>query len=402
MKKIKRLLVVAALALIVGATAKVQTQAAVTGVKQIDDSKNSVKLQCNAILGAGYYYLELSTDNRNWVVMDVSSNPSSLYASSLTSGTTYYARVGTCTDYNYSAGLVAVGKANVSASIDVVTAPETGASKFVQTGATQTSFTGTFSGSFGANYYQIYYNDVLLGASTSTTVKTSRKLTPGTSYWTYAYPCRRSSSGYIARGSYSYDYMKTMRPKVSTSTFGITSALSNINVYYMAVSNNYNVDGFQWQFFVNGKLKKTVTESSSSLSIANFINGKAIQYRVRPYIDCGAKKIYGEWSGFKSIGYATKVTGSYNRKSKKLTVKWSKVTGAKSYTVSISTKQSKGFKKVKTVKASKRKVVIKKYGKKKLKKGKIYWIRIVPNVKSGKKTVALKTSGVYSYRIPRY
>ena len=42
------------------------------------------------------------------------------------------------------------------------------------------------------------------------------------------------------------------------------------------------------------------------------------------------------------------------------------------------------------------------YGKKKLKKGKIYWIRIVPNVKSGKKTVALKTSGVYSYRIPRY
>lgn len=88
MKKIKRLLVVAALALIVGATAKVQTQAAVTGVKQIDDSKNSVKLQCNAILGAGYYYLELSTDNRNWVVMDVSSNPSSLSASSLTSGTT--------------------------------------------------------------------------------------------------------------------------------------------------------------------------------------------------------------------------------------------------------------------------------------------------------------------------
>ena len=116
MKKIKRLLVVAALGLIIGATAKVQTQAAVTGVKQIDDSKNSVKLQCNAILGAGYYYLELSTDNRNWVVMDVSSNPSSLSASSLTSGTTYYARVGTCTDYNYSAGLVAVGKANVSAS----------------------------------------------------------------------------------------------------------------------------------------------------------------------------------------------------------------------------------------------------------------------------------------------
>lgn len=96
MKKIKRLLVVAALALIVGAIAKVQTQAAVTGVKQIDDSKNSVKLQCNAILRAGYYYLELSTDNRNWVVMDVSSNPSSLSASSLTSGTTYYARVGTC------------------------------------------------------------------------------------------------------------------------------------------------------------------------------------------------------------------------------------------------------------------------------------------------------------------
>ena len=87
MKKIKRLLVVAALGLIIGAT----------GVKQIDDSKNSVKLQCNAILGAGYYYLELSTDNRNWVVMDVSSNPSSLSASSLTSGTTYYARVGTCT-----------------------------------------------------------------------------------------------------------------------------------------------------------------------------------------------------------------------------------------------------------------------------------------------------------------
>ena len=126
----------------------------------------------------------------------------------LTSGTTYYARVGTCTDYNYSAGLVAAGKANVSASIDVVTAPETGASKFVQTGATRTSFTGTFSGSFGANYYQIYYIDVLLGASTSTTVKTSRKLTPGTSYWTYAYPCRRSAPD-ILQEAPTDDYMKT-------------------------------------------------------------------------------------------------------------------------------------------------------------------------------------------------
>lgn len=398
MKKIKRLLVVAALALIVGATAKVQTQAAVTGVKQTGASKDSITVQCNAILGADYYFLELSTDNKNWVVMDVSSSPSYLSTSSLTSGTTYYARVGTCTSSDVA------GRANVSSSIDVVTAPEAGASKFVQTGATQTSFTGTFSGAFGANYYQVYYNDVLLGAGTSPTVKTTTKLSPGTSYWVHAYPCRRSSSGYIAKtgGGYCYDYMKTMRPKVSTSTFGITSALTSINVYYMAVSNNYSVDGFQWQFYVNGKLKKTVTESSNSLRIADFVNGKAIQYRVRPYITCGTKKIYGEWSGFKSIGYATKATAKYNKKSKKLTVKWSKVSGAKSYTIYISTNKSKSFKKVKTVKAKTRKITIKKCGKKKLKKGTTYWVRIVPNVKSGKKTVAMKNFGVYGFYISKY
>ena len=62
-----------------------------------------------------------------------------------------------------------------------------------------------------------------------------------------------------------------------------------------------------------------------------------------------------------------------------INVKWSKVSGAKNYTVYIA-KKGNGFKKYKTVKGTS--VTVKKYGKKKLSKKTTYKVKVVAK-KSG-------------------
>ena len=76
----------------------------------------------------------------------------------------------------------------------------------------------------------------------------------------------------------------------------------------------------------------------------------------------------------------TKVSG------KKLTVAWNKVKGASSYTVYASTKEKKGYKKIKTVKASKTSLTFKKIGKTKISPKKTYYVYVVANKKVGKAT----------------
>lgn len=75
-----------------------------------------------------------------------------------------------------------------------------------------------------------------------------------------------------------------------------------------------------------------------------------------------------------------------------------KGTGIKQYTVSVSKNSKSGFKKVKTVKVSKKKSYsfqITKNGKKKLKKG-TYYVQVAPKVKFGNKTYSSDVSTVAS------
>lgn len=403
MKKWKQVVLVAALALLLGMTTKAESQAAITGVQQIGDSESSVRVKCTGELGAKYYYLSLSTDNVTWHVQNVSSDPNSLSASGLGAGMTYYAKIGTCTDYDYAYStrtytLTGVDPASESAPIDVVTAPS-GRVTAVQNSASTTGFSVEVTGATGANYYVMKCNDAIIGQSESNVVATSGAMAPGTGYWLYARACRRSSSKYIAEGYSDYIQAKTLSPALNTSNFGVTTSYLNINVFYFALSNNnYNTDGWEWQFTTPGGKSKKVITGDSSPRIADFIEGNFYKYHVRSYVNCGSTKAYSAWSDFKSIAVPKKVSAKWKTKSRSLKVNWSKISNASGYTVYVSTKENSGFKKVKTLKAKTRSVTIKKCGKKRLKKNVTYYVRIVPKAKIGKKVSAANSYGVYSFK----
>lgn len=397
MKKWKQLILVAGLAVCFSLSAKANSQAAsqVTGVKQNYDTTSAIGVQCTAVIGAEYYYLELSTDNKNWVTVDTASNPTNLTYYDLNSGSSYYARVGLCSDI-YGDEKVA---GTVSSSIEVVTAPR-GSVTAVQAGAKTNGITVKGATAItGANHYRLYHNKVLLGQSSTNSVTSSAKMNAGTSYWCYFYACRKSASGYVAVGDYDCAYFKTLAPAINTKSFGVSSAYLNINVFYFAVSSAYARDGLQFQFqTAKGKVKKNVYTTGSSVDVRNFIEGTFYKYRVRSYVQCGNTKEPSAWSGFKYIGVSKSGKFKVNSKKKSLTLSWSKISGATGYTVYASTNENSGYKKVKTVSAKKRKITVKKVKGKKIKKNKTYYFRIVPKAKVGKKTYTSQSNAWYSCR----
>lgn len=393
MKKLKQLVMLAVVACALTLVAKVDSQAAgqVTGVKQTDAYSDAVYFSWNADLNADEYGVDISEDGKNWVSKGYTSSTQA-YISSLSAGKSYYIRV---TSYKDEAVSMAT-----SAPLEVVTSPRTTVLNAVQTGATTNSVKIQYSGATGANYYRVKYGDNYIGASTSSTVTVS-KLASASQYWVRAYACRRSASGFIAEGTYYYFAVKTLGNKINTKNFGITGIWANINVYDFGVSNLGSVDGYQFQFLtMKGKVKKTVTTTSSSIDVRNFIAGTFYKYRVRSYVTCGKTNAYSAWSDCKYIGMSKKFSG--NASKKRIKCSWSKINSASKYVVYISTKQNAGYKKVKTLSAKKRTINITKYGKKKIKKGKTYYVKVVAKAKNGKKTV---TSGAYwvgTVTVPRY
>jgi hypothetical protein len=402
MRKWKQLFLVSGLALCFGMAAKGNAQAAgqVTGVKQIDDSKSMIEVECDAVLGADKYFLELSQDGKTWVTVDASANPK-ISAYNLNAGKSYYARMGLCTDWEGEDKIAG----SESAPIEVVTAPD-GTMDVVQADARTNGVSVKSNAVAGANLYRLYCDKVLLGQSANTAVASTAKMNAGTSYYCYLYACRKSASGYVAIGSYDYETFKTLAPAFNTKGFGISQTWENINSYQFSASSAYAKDGVQFQFLTpGGKAKKNVyrddSSGTTSTIVDKFINGYFYKYRVRPYVMCGTRRVFGGWSGYKYIGVAKKVSTKFNKKKKYVTLSISKVSNASSFTVYASTKANSGFKKVKTISAKKRSVTIKKVAGKKLKRNKYYYFKIVPNAKAGKKTVKSGYTQTFSWRYYR-
>lgn len=161
-----------------------------------------------------------------------------------------------------------------------------------------------------------------------------------------------------------------------------------------------SADGYKYEFY-NWKGKKVTTQtvSGSYKTYANFKNiknGKSYKMRVMAYTEFNGTKRWGPWSDYTHfIGQTPKFTAKF--KKQKMTVKWKKVSGATSYTIMVSTKANKGYKAVKTVSAKKTKVTVKKFGKKKFKKGKKYYVYVRSNKKVGKKTFNSNSGGLPLY-----
>ena len=153
-----------------------------------------------------------------------------------------------------------------------------------------------------------------------------------------------------------------------------------------------NADGYQYEVkSANGK--KTyfrATSTSSYTYVKPFPRGIFVKARVRAYVTVGNKVYYGAWSPYTYHASSKKVTAKRSSNGKKIYLKWKKVSGASGYQVYVSTKSNGGFKKVKSLSSKKSSYTITKCGKKKLKKGKRYYIQLRYQTKVGKKKVSSK------------
>lgn len=162
-----------------------------------------------------------------------------------------------------------------------------------------------------------------------------------------------------------------------------------------------SISGYQYELRnAKDKVIKTGTTTNNYENYAYFKgikNNTTYTMRVRGFTNFNGQTQYGAWSDtVYFIGQTPKITGKF--KKSKLTVSWGKVEGATSYTVMVSTNPSAGFKGVKTIKASKkRKVTISKFGKKKFKKGKTYYVFIRTNKKVGTTTYTSNSDGSILY-----
>lgn len=362
--------------------------AAPTGVRQIGATKNSVKIEWGAVPGADEYYWSWSLDGiSGWSdgQYDWCMRPTdTIYQ--LSAGSTYYVRVRAAdtSDWdNYKYG-------EWSQPIEVVTAPDAAQmGTLTLTEATTSSLTITWTPCPGATSYQIFDNATKAALGTVTDCKFVRNgLAPENSYDTTVVPVRTSTTGYAAFDSsrtLSSAYTRPNKPVTpSTANFGLTNIYYNINVaYFGATDPSRPANGYEIEVYTLAGNKKVFTASGGNNRFVVKRN-TAYKYRCRFFTTYGNERIYGDWSPNRYFVYQTASGKKYPNRIK---MSWKKVSGAKSYTVSISTKEKGGYKKVKTLSSKSTSLTIRKCGKSKIKKGKTYYVKVVANLKDGGRTV---------------
>ncbi len=373
-------------------TASAAELATPTGVHQTDADKNNVKIVWNAVPNADTYLWSWSADGvSGWSEgkYDYSVKPETII-SQLSAGTTYYVRIKAADTSDYEN----IQLSDWSQPIQVATAPDAaqmGALTVADVSAT--SLTITWTPCPGATSYNVYdgTTKTLLGTVTNTTY-VRNSLAPGNSYSIQVVPVRTTEAGYAAFDSYrilSNVYTKPNKPvKPSTANFGLSSIYYNINsAYFGATDPSKSANGYEIEVYTMKGNKKVFTATRSSNRFAVKRN-TAYKYRCRFYATYGNEKIYGDWSGYRYFVYQT-VNGK--KYSNRIKMSWKKVANAKNYTVSISTKEKGGYKKVKTLSSKSTSLTIRKCGKSKIKKNKTYYVKVVANLKDGKKSVKSDT-----------
>ncbi len=373
-------------------TASAAELATPTGVHQTDADKNNVKIVWNAVPNADTYLWSWSADGvSGWSEgkYDYSVKPETII-SQLSAGTTYYVRLKAADTSDYEN----IQLSDWSQPIQVATAPDAaqmGALTVADVSAT--SLTITWTPCPGATSYNVYdgTTKTLLGTVTNTTY-VRNSLAPGNSYSIQVVPVRTTEAGYAAFDSYrilSNVYTKPNKPvKPSTANFGLSSIYYNNNAaYFGATDPSKSANGYEIEVYTMKGNKKVFTATRSSNRFAVKRN-TAYKYRCRFYATYGNEKIYGDWSGYRYFVYQT-VSGK--KYSNRIKMSWKKVANAKNYTVSISTKEKGGYKKVKTLSSKSTSLTIRKCGKSKIKRNRTYYVKVVANLKDGKKSVKSDT-----------
>lgn len=373
--------------------AAIASLGAPVGLKQIDASENSVKFSWDAVIGAKDYAVSYS-DGATW------SQPERVWTGtdetiySLSAGKTYYVRVyAVDDDDNLGAP---------SADLEVVTAPrveEMGTATV--TDRTASSISLSWLPASGATSYVVkddFYQMATFFVETATPTATVTDLLPNSWYGVDVFAVRTSSSGFKAYSSRQHNYIQTLEALVAPAK----PSKSNFTVYnpsasagttgFMVADPNHTADGYELEVYkVKGNKKVfAVNTSSSGVPSRKFGKNTPYKYRIRYYAQSGVSKLYGPWSDYRYF-WLHNVTGKRNYRLSSsncsISMKWSKVAGATSYTVSMSASANGKYKKVKTLGKNAKSIKITKFGKSKLSRYKTYYLKVTANVKSGKKTL---------------
>ena len=178
---------------------------------------------------------------------------------------------------------------------------------------------------------------------TETIPKTShiyKKVTVASTYFEKGYTANKCSKcGAISNKKYTA--LKTMStPKASSNS------TSSIKLSWAKVSGAKGYNVYQMK---NGKWTKIKTVAGTSHTVSKLKAGTTYQFCIKPYTKSGSKTVYGNAS--KTLTTST-IPATVNFKltagSRRVTVKWSKVTGASGYKVYYKTSKNGSWKTLKT------------------------------------------------------
>lgn len=403
-KSIATLFVAAfALLLVTGTTSKAATTFT-ANIKQTAQSDSSVTISWDPFNGdeVNHYHVLYSTDGRTFGFKDYNSSTSTRITG-LAPGKKYYVKVCAMKNYHYTQGdKYAVSDVLAeSEMIEVATSPEVAKpTNLRQTAAGNNSITLAWDAVAGATSYTVYrydnYWDISKVADTNATSYTIGGLSNS---YAADYIVMATTSISVNNGSYTVsatgDRSNSVTAKtIPAKTLGLamTTYYDAISVAYYGWSTTTNCDGYQFQTLTyKGKKLVDNTLTGTSIRIDPFKKNVFTKTRVRAYVNVNGQKVYGAWSSYSFYASSSKMKMVRSANKKKITLTWKKVSGVSQYKVYVSTKENSGYKLVKTLSSKKSKCVITKYGKKKLKKGKRYYVRLKYIGKNGKKKV---TSGI--------
>lgn len=356
----------------------------VTNLRQTHASETSIDISWDSVMTASSYTVYIS-EYRNFPENNTKTERSYScedYIYGLAPNHTYFVKVipnNASITYDYSD------------IITCTTTPETVRS-VTHTGSTSSSISVSWEAPLsGAESYKIYYKPTgssmqeICAGTTSNRSFTVSNLIDDTDYSIYVYPIKKSANGFEAVGSAGYkSYVPTIAKANKFSQMKLESFNASSTTASVSFHNNcQRQSGIEIEISsLSGKKIKSIKASQYASSISfslSSIKNKGFKYRLRAYVTASNKYCYGPYTKSNVVVAHPKVTAS-KKSNSSLNLKWSKISGAKSYTIYLAKEKNDNYKKVATVKSNK-------YTLKKLKPYKDYYIYVKANgVKSGKKS----------------
>lgn len=367
---------------------------------QVNADRTGVEFKWDAVAGADAYAVQVSVDGVNWERDKEDTAATSKVLRGLNAGSTYYVRVASYDMNGTPDFLMDDTMSDYSAPLEVVTAPDAvNIGTMTCANATANSLTFVWGTCSGATSYRVF--DFTSGQKLA--VKTEpvfeyTGLIPGANYGIKVIPVRTAvTTGFEAFvNSYGLSGVKTVPETPGISDFSVYAANSKTKVVnYIVKDENACADGSEIEVYKvkGGARVQTLSAAYGSVSTA-YTNSMKVKrnepykYRMRHYITAGGKKFYSGWSGYRYFFlHDTSGTKKVGAKGTKIVIKWSKVTGASGYTVSVATKRDGKYTKIKNLGKNKKSMTITKVGKKKIKKNKTYYIKVTAKVKDGVRTI---------------